>query len=1117
MRTLSTFVFVSVLTFNLSSQTKKTNSTSDQFFDEKTAIEQAIAKGIKPSEVKGYVQFLKNDFSSKKALANQPHKHNAYENNGDVLEKVIYLSPNTPMSADCPNMGFEQYNFNGWTGEIGTTSPGPIGGNPIYTNTGTNIVNSAGNNVSLVNTTNYHTIMSLPAVNPNYLTINGYDSVACKAVGTQTISEIPVVSPYSSDQVSVRLNGAAANNRACRLKYITTTSSSNQRISFSYAVVIQSPAGHLANESPYFKIDLINETTSTPLSSCTSFTINPINAMPSDSLKQSVIGSPGDPTVYRKWQYYSVDLSSLALGTNVSINFEVGGCTQSGHWGYAYVDAECGGSGAVYSNMCPGTTFATLVAPTGFNTYQWYNSSGIILGETNDTLHISGAVVGTTYTVNMTTSGGCMVSQNVTVNFSNVSISNIISSASCPNGNSGTASVLANGSNGTYTYTWTSTSGPNLGSIVSNSQTANSLSAGSYSVIVSSAGCGQASGNISIGIAPPFFTSLTKAFCGNSTKIVQTGGSNYLWYFGSTIIPASIGTNDTLYINNAVSGDKYTVVYNNASGCKDSIAYTLSQITSGSAYISTVKNVCPSNANGSSLVTVNPIFPPPYNFTLQNSMGVISNSTTSSTTFSATNLAAGNYTTTVTDGNCTYNNTFTINTIQTNFTMTPGSSNSCSPSDPAKINFDFGTAAPSNCALSSTGNCSAPNSIQIGYGTVSNSVSSYPAIYSNWYKNARHQILYQASELLAAGILPGKISSLAWNISSVSGTTSYPNFTIKMKCTNVQDLTSTTFDNTGLTQVYFSPSINITTGWNTYTFPTAYEWDGVSNILIDVCSDLTASYTNNSSSPYSVTQFASIRWFNSDVTPACMTTSSATNYSPNNTYRPNIKFENCGASSPSSYSISVSSNGNIIQNFYNDSIVVVPVSTPTADVVYTITVTNPEGGCTASQTFTMSSNLAAYTTYTNASCGSCPNGSVQVIVSCGAGPYSYVWSPGGQTTSSVSGLLPGCYTVTVTDANLNSVTSQACVSFSTKLEVESNVNGLNIFPNPSKGVFNISSELILEKFDVTVINPLGQTILYETAKNTAQLQIDLSKVSRGIYYLKASTNEGTKLFKLILE
>jgi hypothetical protein len=248
-----------------------------------------------------------------------------------------------------------------------------------------------------------------------------------------------------------------------------------------------------------------------------------------------------------------------------------------------------------------------------------------------------------------------------------------------------------------------------------------------------------------------------------------------------------------------------------------------------------------------------------------------------------------------------------------------------------------------------------------------------------------------------------------------------------------------------------------------------------------------------------------------------MTTNLATNYSPNNTYRPNIKFENCGATNPASYTISVSPNGKIIQNYNNDSIKIVPVTTPTADIVYTITVTNPEGGCTASQTFTMSSNLAAYTTYTNASCGSCPNGSAQVVVSCGSGPYNYLWSPGGQTTSSVSGLLPGCYTVTVTDANLNSVSSQACISFTTKLDESSIISSLSIYPNPSNGIFSIQSESNLEKIDVLVINPLGQTILFETAKNTAQLQIDLSKMSKGIYYLKASTNEGTKLFKVVLE
>ena len=54
-----------------------------------------------------------------------------------------------------------------------------------------------------------------------------------------------------------------------------------------------------------------------------------------------------------------------------------------------------------------------------------------------------------------------------------------------------------------------------------------------------------------------------------------------------------------------------------------------------------------------------------------------------------------------------------------------------------------------------------------------------------------------------------------------------------------------------------------------------------------------------------------------------------------------------------------------------------------------------------------------------------------------------------------------------------------------------------------------------EKLDVLVTNAIGQTIFSETAKNTTQLQIDLSKMSKGVYYLKASTNEGTKLFKLI--
>jgi gliding motility-associated-like protein len=269
--------------------------------------------------------------------------------------------------------------------------------------------------------------------------------------------------------------------------------------------------------------------------------------------------------------------------------------------------------------------------------------------------------------------------------------------------------------------------------------------------------------------------------------------------------------------------------------------------------------------------------------------------------------------------------------------------------------MDFGETAPTSCALSSSGSCTTPNSIQVGFGTSVNSTTSYPAIYSNWYRNARHQILYKASELIAAGVQAGKLSSISWNITSISGTTSYPNFTIKMKCTNDQDLTSTAFDNSGLTQVYFAPTANIAVGWNTYNFPTAYEWDGVSNILIDVCTDQTSGFTNNSSSPYTITSFNSVRWFNSDPTVACMTTNAANGFTPNTTFRPNIKFGNCGASNPASYTVVVSSgNGTITANYANDSIRIAPTfTTPptgTGIVIYSVSVTNPVGNCVTTQT-----------------------------------------------------------------------------------------------------------------------------------------------------------------------
>ncbi len=987
-------------------------------FDEKAAYQLAKTKGIKASELKGYVQFLKNDFYSQKALAKQTHKHSPYEAAGTpgIQETVIYLEPNKPMSLGCPNMGFEQYNFNGWTGGIGTTSIGATGGSPVYNSTGLSIVNPAGNNVTTTNTANYHTIMTLPAINPNLVgPINGYDENACKSVGTQTISEIPFVSPFSFDPVSVRMNGAVSNYRACRLKYVTTSSSTNQRLSFSYAVVLQNGL-HQSSESPYFKVEVKNEATGAVLPGCTSYTFNPVSSSPSDSLKHSVTG-PAQGQLgeiqYRKWQYYSVDLSTLPSGTNVSINFEVGGCSQGGHYGYAYVDAECGGIGTPYANMCSGSNFATLVAPTGFTSYQWYGPSGLINGATNDTL-IAGptpsVTTGDTYTVSMVSPGGCPLSQTVSINLTTVSIINLNANSSCAGGNSGSASVVANGSNGIYTYTWTNTTfgDPNFGLTVSTSQTATGLSPGTYSVLVASTTCGQASANLSVGVSPPFYNSLIKQFCGNATFIAQPGGSNYQWYNGTTLISPPLGNNDTLFINPAVANDIYTVVYKNSQGCRDSIQYTLNQVSGGSTYFSNITNVCPNDSNGTTVLNLTTPFSGPYSYfiTGPTAATTVSNTTGSATSLTLTSLAPGTYSAVINDGTCIYNNTVTIGTIQTNFTVTPVDSVLCFPQE-ATLNLDFGDTSPTSCALSSSGSCSSPNDVQIGFGTSANSNTSYPAIYSNWYKNARHQILYKASELIAAGVQPGKISSISFNVSSISGTTSYPNFTVKMKCTNVQDLTSTAFDNAGLTQVYFASTANVAVGWNNYNFPVSYEWDGISNILIDVCTDLTANYTNNSISPYTVTSFNSVRWFNSDVTVACMTTNASNGFTPNTTFRPNIKLGNCGASNPSSYTVSVSPNGSITATFNNDSIRIAPTATVpptgTGSIIYTITVINPVGSCVATRTVEILYPPLTTTISTAVTDTTLCEGDNTILSASGASNYTwYYYQSGGLTQISTA-------------------------------------------------------------------------------------------------------------------
>lgn len=93
---------------------------------------------------------------------------------------------------------------------------------------------------------------------------------------------------------------------------------------------------------------------------------------------------------------------------------------------------------------------------------------------------------------------------------------------------------------------------------------------------------------------------------------------------------------------------------------------------------------------------------------------------------------------------------------------------------------------------------------------------------------------------------------------------------------------------------------------------------------------------------------------------------------------------------------------------------------PPVTTSYVAVVTNNScaGTIIVSDTATVSispGNITATTTTQPEQCGNC-QGSASTTANSGTAPFTYLWSPGGQTTASISGLCAGTYVVVITDA-----------------------------------------------------------------------------------------------------
>ncbi|HYF31634.1 MAG TPA: gliding motility-associated C-terminal domain-containing protein [Chitinophagaceae bacterium] len=185
--------------------------------------------------------------------------------------------------------------------------------------------------------------------------------------------------------------------------------------------------------------------------------------------------------------------------------------------------------------------------------------------------------------------------------------------------------------------------------------------------------------------------------------------------------------------------------------------------------------------------------------------------------------------------------------------------------------------------------------ISIGTGTTGNTTTSYPCPIQDRYEGSRAQYLYRASELMAAGMGPGNISGIRFTVNSPLGTVGIvEEYTIKIGGTIVATLSPSTWE-PGTSTVFGPVNYQPVVGANTFNFTAPYFWNGVDNIIVEICngshqSDTGTTWTNNPIIPWTTgLSFNGSHTYRADgLDNLCGTTTTTENGTA--TTRPNITF-----------------------------------------------------------------------------------------------------------------------------------------------------------------------------------------------------------------------------------
>ncbi|MBL7902720.1 MAG: gliding motility-associated C-terminal domain-containing protein [Bacteroidia bacterium] len=698
--------------------------------------------------------------------------------------------------------------------------------------------------------------------------------------------------------------------------------------------------------------------------------------------------------------------------------------------------------------VCTGsaTGAATVTAAGGVGPYNftWTPASGTSTVFNNVVSNTSvGNLIAQNYSVSVLDANGCasLVVIAITQPTPGLSLALTSQSITCFGANNGSATASPAGGNGApFTFTW-SAGGPGVnGSSILN------LPQGTHTVTVNDASLCPITGTVFIAEPATFTAAVTSssltcnsgnAPCNGSVVTTPIGGVapfTYTLISSSTTLTAGPSTAAASFTG--ICSNSYTINARDASNCPILATFSIAQ----PALLSDQATVPTMSCSNSTVTAVASATggTSPYTFVW---------TSPPSSTLAGVNLpisSAGNYTVQVTDAqSCT---------AQAIFTVTAPSSLSISISTSSISCFNG-----SNGALSSTVSGGTPGYSHLWSG-LSGSISTLPNINSLSPGNYTLVITdVNSCTASATGTVqsPSQITTTVnttavqcngnsngtATVQASGGTPGTPSYTYSVNFPTPVTNTSGLF--TGQPTGVYTASVLDAAG----CIQTATLSIGTPPPLTATITGLIGSCSANNGSA-AVTAAGGNGAYTYSWVPAGGTSSVATNLAPGNysvtvtdaslcavTLTANVPFivnislslasnsVNCfGASTGNAL---VTHTGGVAPFTYSwvapgaPTLTTQAVSSLSAGVVYTITVTD-NNLCANSTTFQLSqpSAITIATAVTHVSCFGFSNGAISSTITGGTGVLSPTWTPGGVTSSSITNLVAGSYTLNVRDANL---------------------------------------------------------------------------------------------------